>query len=148
MLNRSYNFGYNSHLLRLVSEAVGAAIKSKHQSFLCQKSPSCHLLRRVGKLLSHLKAKHTKKDRVLDQLFLSPSNFQLFTYSPPPALRSNQQQSWWLRGNYGDGKWASSSQQFHICDVRPEHILRAAVMTGVWEEWLICRPHQPLLRGT
>lgn len=65
----------------------------------------------------------------------------LYIFSQP-ALGSNQQQSWWLRGSDGDGKWASSSNH---CHVRPEH--RAAVVTGFWEEWLICRPHLPLLRG-
>lgn len=64
---------------------------------------------------------------------------------PPPRFRSNQQQSRWLRGSYRDGKWASSSKQSHMYNVRLQHILMATVMTGVWEGWLICRPKQPSL---
>lgn len=87
------------------------------------------------------------KHRVPYQLFSSPSKFSFFTYSLPPAFRSNQQQSPWLRENYGDGN-KRHLLQFHIYNVSLEHIL--TVMTGVWAGWLMwdhTSPRSVDLRG-
>lgn len=112
---------------------MGAPIKSEHQSFLCLKSPICHLLKRIQKLLSCLHTKHMKH-RVPYQLFSSPSKFSFFTYCLPLAFRSNQQQPLWLRENYGDGN-KHHLLQFLIYNVSLEHIL--TVMIGVWAGWLM-----------